>query len=431
LHRAGVGGIGRAGTAAAGAAGAAFVLQQGMAGQTRADQIAANPWATDAQKDEAIARSRPFGVGKAFGEAQDFFRGITGREARFQAAGQRQEIGMLRSSFQGQQASVRDSVGFAQQSQQIRADTFRGLSFQRPAGHDRGTVSGAKLFEEEAKLLPLIRQRQLAQKERLSAEKTAGAAATEEAKLAAQLKDMDKKLLGYRTKREGMNREGSASRRGDNLREDLADVYANEAPLAARREQLAGQLAGAQQRTAGAKQAAAQAGFKESQASVAVQRQEAATLRGREQTAAGQARNLAGMGVEGRMRSKFALQMVQQMGIAAAPADLQQEAAAAFPETIGKMQEQAGEGMLKEFQQAAPEEYRDTDIQGLRKAANAMDERATSKEEQGIAGVEAGMADALNGLADRLVQGLEAAFMAALASLQQRMQQDGYTRNAQ
>jgi len=95
------------------------------------------------------------------------------------------------------------------------------------------------------------------------------------------------------------------------------------------------------------------------QASIAVKSAQLDQTQAREEYAADRAKSLAYMGVEGRVAGQIAFQVLQQVGIENAPAQLIAEARGYAPRTVDKQAEAAGEKFSDVAREIAPGDYQD------------------------------------------------------------------------
>lgn len=95
------------------------------------------------------------------------------------------------------------------------------------------------------------------------------------------------------------------------------------------------------------------------QASIAVKSAQLDQTQAREEYAADRAKSLAYMGVEGRVAGQIAFQVLQQVGIENAPAQLIAEARGYAPRTVDKQAEAAGEKFSDVARIIAPGDYQD------------------------------------------------------------------------
>jgi hypothetical protein len=124
-------------------------------------------------------------------------------------------------------------------------------------------------------------------------------------------------------------------------------------------------------------------------------------LTGRESKARDQATNLGMLGVDGRMQAMLAKQVVDQIGAENAPGQLLTMANAAFPEMIRQQAMEAGQKAQPQFQQVAPEEYRDT-VEGATKVVDEAMAKFRAMQEQSIRREAESLRQAFEAMADIL-----------------------------
>jgi hypothetical protein len=387
-------------TVAGGVAAAAGVVRQGMLSWQERKEIEADPFLSARQRNERIARSLPFGVGRVFAGAQDWFRASSGRDALMGQIGRQQTEEEARNAVRIRAAGEEFAAKPTEDRAAVTAKAMSGLSLRRESGFDRGTVLGEKLHQEEQKLLPLVHQRQVAAAKMLAAEGVQVRASQEVGHLQEQIKKHDEKIEKFRRDRAAADAPGGKFSKNDLSREASQSYVNQELREHQLRKAAEERLVEAQKRLAEAKQGAAGARTDVRNLDVEITRSKADVLTGREDTARGQARRFGMMGVEGRLTGRLALQLLQQVGIDNAPADLINAAAAYAPETVGKMAEGAGAKELPTADRLTGHsgEFRDTNVGAIGKEAQAARDAAAKAYEDAAKNAAADTAQAVENM---------------------------------
>lgn len=420
LEAAGLGGIGRA---AAGPLGVVGGLGYGakLIGETiQANaQDNANLYLSPAQREERFVRNIPFvrHVAGFLGDTQRAIRGRPEQVARLEDFHQRQMLAIDRDA---QLQSLDRGLRTEQSSAYTRAGILGGLSLERPAGYDRGSVTGQRLDEEERKLLPLRQQQQVIVKERIAAEAKTKMYEDRQGKLVEE----QAKLIGeqnrIRNKRmEAGNRAATEVDRERLLREEAEAQKRIENNLEAQKENTG--------RIQGARGEENQARERERQGSYATKQAEYEVAQGKENRVVSQAERLAGLGMEGRFRGKAAFELAEQIGWENAPPEVIAAARSFAPETVQKKLQKAGEQFLPEAQQVAPEEYDQTSIKRAREATDKAREEALKSQEENIKAAAKDIAESFNGVLKMLSDQIKAEMVA----LRDKYEREQAQRNGQ
>lgn len=136
-----------------------------------------------------------------------------------------------------------------------------------------------------------------------------------------------------------------------------------------------------------AREGVAHQGFRFNQANIELARTQEAQYAQREDVAASQSRRLIAMGPGGRLQGQASLRILQQMqeqgaDLSMLPASIWQRAESVAPDTVRKMQERAGEGVVRRDREAGllpKDEFRDflTEIRAKRDAQGQLGDKAT------------------------------------------------------
>ena len=227
------------------------------------------------------------------------------------------------------------------------------------ANIDRSTATGAVAFREQLQLLPIRRQVTQADLNvadlRQKYDSLQLARNTEEAEFLDAKKyaeEATKNAMYYQDLRK------AGSSKADQARETEATRRAAEAQSrmnasAARLDEITKQQRDIKESQLPAARDAAR------QAAIGVKSAQLDQTQAREEYAADRAKSLTYMGVEGRAQSQMAYQILQQVGIANAPAQLIAEARGYAPRTVDKQAEAVGERFSDVARQIAPDDYRD------------------------------------------------------------------------
>jgi len=233
---------------------------------------------------------------------------------------------------------------------------------------DRSTAMGAVEFREQLQMLPVRRQANQADMNVVDLRQKYGslqlARNTEEAEFAAAKKeaeDATKSAVYYRSQAKTLKgydpaRQTEATRRA-------TEAQARMDASAARLAEITKQQRDIKENQLPAARDAAR------QAAIGVKSAQLDQTQTREDYAADRAKSLTYMGVEGRAQSQMAYQVLQQVGIANAPAQLIAEARGYAPRTVDKQAEAAGEQFSDVARQVAPDDYRDK-LSEIRKDAD-------------------------------------------------------------
>ncbi len=400
-----------------------LVLHQGMRTAEEAEKIRATPFLTREQQKDELRTSLPI-LGPIIRGARSVARLISGAdraEAQVRAEG---AINLAQATGEGRIAALQGTMGAQAQAADTRAAAFQGLRLDRVGSHDRGTVLGEKLFEEESRLLESRRRLTIASKNREAAEATAKNATADYAKA-----EKDAALARNVLRQTAAGRYGLAQENVGFAGERVANVQATEQEREAQKryDDALQRQREASERKLQAEQNAVAARQAEAQARAGVAQGQAEILAAREATARGNASRLGFLGVEGRMRGRLAFQLVQRIGAGNATAEQLQAAAAYAPETVRKMLEPVGEREAKVAAKVTggSGEFRDTDLKEISKKADEAREEAAKRNEEamreGLAEAGSHIRTAMGELTKVIAQEIDAAIT--------KMIREGQTRN--
>jgi hypothetical protein len=339
------------------AGGAGAVASWGMQAAVNVNRAQGAPYADPHQRFENSLRSLPlFGHAAALGF--DFGRVLTGATKRFQEI----EAGMVTDRIEAAGRAKLDRVESGPQLNETamreRAKISDGFQLPRSANHDRGTVLGVKLAEEEARMLPIQEELRKAARERLAQQNRARLYGERAGDLEREAVDLERRRVAAMERRKAITERPVTGKVNEQA---AGDALRQEKMLTQMARDKSQQAVEARQAAAAEMMRASAAKQRERSLEVAAARERYGTSLGREQTARSQAQRLGALGIEGRMRGQMALQLIRRIGIERAPAELQQQAALIAPETVAKMQEAAGKRLVPEMRRLGlGDEYRDT-----------------------------------------------------------------------
>lgn len=365
---------------------AAHKVGEGIEAYTTIGKIQSDAFMSEAQKREAsIAAIPTFGYG--YKKGLEFSRVFMGDYKRMYAAERERMEGLVRVAGNVEKHELRATLGVEEEFAQYRAgrptDFFRPLKplkLDRPAGYDRSTVMGERLYREEQVLLPARQELTKATRRRVEAEHRSLLLDREAIRLRMDANEAEQKYKQYREERQRIGRTGT--NREQTLAQDqfaqedklhAAAIGLNQAAMAAERRALQGRVA------------AAQAKGDEKQRVAATRQAEYEVAVTREARVTSQAERLGGMGPLGRMRAEMAFERVKRFGTAnSTPEDIAQ-AELIGGDTVRKMKQRYGESLLPRYREmVGGDEYQDTSVKAAQARTDAAREKITVAQEQAI-----------------------------------------------
>jgi hypothetical protein len=406
--------LGAAGYAAAGTAAALSVGQYvGEAGQ-----IEANPYASTRSRREDQLRSFPV-LGYVAGAAIDAGRTVMGAHGELGQVRYEQDRASNENQGMARVFGLDDTLGRQARDQKIRAQAFSGLELAQPQGFDKSTVLGQKLYDEEARMLPLRQQQQIAAKNRLAAEQQEAAIGRD----VVALEENGKRLLQQaNTARQRRIEAGNTF--DPAYREVETQAAAEEKSARERLEINDKRLESKLREQMAAKDQSAVARSQERKAGIAATEGEAQNLFAREQVASSQAKSIAGLGIDGRMQAQVAFDIVKSIGVENATGSMLSQAEAAFPEELAKLKEEAGTRIIdtEGFRERAPGEYRDR-LPDVRREAEEKRKQGTRDRGDDLSKFENDLAKSFDGGLEKLGDVMTSLIEKAFAKFELMMSQ--------
>lgn len=428
LGRFGMGGImaGGAGTVATGAGAALAALAGSVRMGHQEIDIQANPFTSGGQKqmqrrymmpgwgwlqrqEDAFRRSEMWSNTNA-GRQEEAFQRATARGTAEQATfGVRQQISALPFT-----------VGTEQQLARNRADLFSDFTTPgRREGYDRQSPAERIRYLEETQILPARAALAKSAKELAVSEAKLTTISSNRTKLDEQAAKLKSQALDAETRRVRLDANPTAinyKTDQEKIAVEMAEIRRQQEANDALRQANAQQMTEARGEVAGRRSDVRQA-------RIAKMETELGQLQEREAKAREGSAGLAAMGVAGRMQGRLALQMLQQIGVEAAPPELQQQAAAIAPETVRDMQERAGQSFVAEFRDIAPGEsrYRD-DLESIQGQVNRKEFELRKARDTDVTSTAEEMGDVLEGLVNRMVD----VFKARVESIERGISEDRF-----
>ena len=311
--------------------------------------IQADPYLSARSKNEQMLRNIDV-IGGAAGRALDLKRGYTGETERLGY----QERATSEALFKQERTNQmnRDGAGLraTEQSAANRAEAFAGFRGPRVTpGLDRGSVSGLRQYEEEARMLPFKRELVKLDRERGAAAKDVRDSLDKEAKLTEKLAGIDKQREAARR---ASLEAGDASRLGifgGSTKEAEKAALDDEAKLAKQRKGIEGELRDEKNRGREAKGRVADIDGRYEQARVRSKQEQLAIAQEKEQQAGDKSVSLSRAGIGGRETAKVALEMAKEFGVENLPPELRDSIGAVAPDTLRRMEMEDGDKYKDEF----------------------------------------------------------------------------------